>query len=380
MKITMSNEAKMNKKLFWCTTCLSMSTRPRISFDHEGKCNACQWKETKKTIDWNERNQELVNILENQKNKKKPFDCLLPVSGGKDGSYVSYMVKEKYGLNPLCVTIKPPLSRDLGLQNLNNFVESGFEHITIVPSHIGMKKINKTGFEIMGFPYYGWLLAVQTAVLQVAIKFDIDLIIYGEDGEVEYGGSSETLSSPFYSSQYQKKIYLEGGYEKVINQSNLRTSEKYFFTYPKITENSDKIKLIHWSYFENWDPYRNYLIAKKYCGLAENENSNSGTFTNFAQTDQYLYPLHSYLMFLKFGFGRANQDACIEIRRGAMDREQAKNLVTLYDGQFPEELLETYLEYYDMEKNEFFNILDKWANKEILKKDSQFWKANFEII
>jgi N-acetyl sugar amidotransferase len=370
----------MDNKLFWCTSCLSMSTRPRISFDREGKCNACQWKETKKKIDWNTRKIELSSILEKQKNKQKTFDCLIPVSGGKDGSYVSYMVKEKYGLNPLCVTIKPPLSSDLGMRNLHNFTESGFEHITVVPSHTGMKKINKSGFEIMGFPYYGWLIAVQTAVLQVAEKFDIDLIIYGEDGEVEYGGSTETSSSPFYSPNYQRKIYFEGGYEKVINQSNLTTSEKYFFTYPDVTKTSNKIKLIHWSYFENWDPYRNYLIAKKYCGLTENENSNSGTFTNFAQTDQYLYPLHSYLMFLKFGFGRANQDACIEIRRGAMDREQAKNLVMLYDGQFPEELLKTYLDYYDIVEDEFFNILDKWANKKILKKDGRFWKANFEIV
>ncbi len=370
----------MGKKLFWCTSCLSMSTRPRISFDSEGKCNACQWKETKKIIDWDKRKNELLIILESQKKQKKPFDCLIPVSGGKDGSYVSYMVKEKYGLNPLCITIKPPLSSDLGMRNLHQFVESGFQHITVVPSHTGMQKINKAGFEIMGFPYYGWLIAIQTAVLQIAEKFDIDLIIYGEDGEVEYGGSTETSSSPFYSPKYQRRVYFEGGYEKIMSNLSLTKSEKYFFTYPLITERSDKIKLIHWSYFENWDPYRNYLIAKKYCGLTENDNSNSGTFTNFAQTDQYLYPLHSYLMFLKFGFGRANQDACIEIRRGAMDRDQAKNLVTLYDGQFPEELLDTYLYYYDMKNSDFFNILDKWANKEILKKDGQFWKANFVII
>jgi len=357
-----------------------MSTRPRVTFDKLGICNACQWKEAKKTINWNERNKELENILKHQKNKNKPFDCLVPVSGGKDGSYVSYMVKEKYGLNPLCVTIKPPLSTSLGLENLHNFVDSGFEHITIAPSHTGMKKINRAGFDIMGFPYYGWLIAIKTAVLNVALKFDIDLIIYGEDGEVEYGGSTETMSTPFYTPEYQRKVYFEGGYDKVINNCQLTSSEKYFFTYPDITEKKNDIKFMHWSYFENWDPYRNYLIAKQYCGLKESDRSNSGTFTNFAQTDQELYQLHSYLMFLKFGFGRANQDACIEIRRGAMDRDQAINLVDLYDGHFPEELLQTYLGYYSITEDHFFKILDKWANKDILKKEGRFWKSNFKII
>ena len=67
----------------------------------------------------------------------------------------------------------------------------------------------------------------------------------------------------------------------------------------------------------------------------ENDNVNEGTFTNFAQNDQALYALHTYLMFLKYGFGRANQDACIEIRRGALSRDQGINLVKLYDGIFP---------------------------------------------
>ena len=231
----------------------------------------------------------------------------------------------------------------------------------------------------MGFPYYGWLIAIHTAVLKTALHYDIDLIIYGEDGELEYGGSSETAFKPFYGSEYQKRIYLEGGYSDIIKSCDLSRSEKYFFEFPEDGGKLDKIKITHWSYFENWDPYRNYLTAKKYCGLKENFNSNSGTFTNFSQTDQHLYPLHSYLMFLKFGFGRANQDACIEIRRGAMDREQAVNLVNLYDGQFPEEFLEIYLNYYEMKENVFFNVIDKWANKAILKKEGRYWKPNFEI-
>ena len=376
----MNSRKKIIENIKWCTNCLAMSTRPRISFDSQGKCGACRWSEEKKKIDWQIREKKLESIFKIQKAKKKAFDCLVPVSGGKDGSYVSYMVKEKYGMKPLCVTVKPALSSKLGEENLKNFIDSGYQHISISPSVSGMQKLNKNGLIEMGSPYFGWLTAIHTAVLIAAVQFDIDLIIYGEDGELEYGGSTDTWEQPFYDQNYQKKIYLEGGHSNMIEKANLSDYEKYFYTYHSNNQNSPKIKLTHWSHFENWDPYRNYLIAKKHCGLKENDSTNSGTFTNFGQTDQYLYPLHAYLMYLKFGFGRANQDASIEIRRGAMDREQAKNLVELYDGSYPEEYVDMYLDYYKMSKNQFDNVIDKWANKDILIKKNGYWKPDFEII
>jgi hypothetical protein len=144
--------------------------------------------------------------------------------------------------------------------------------------------------------------------------------------------------------------------------------------------NKSNIQLTHWSYFENWDPYRNYLIAKEYCGLREAEDSNSGTFTNFSQNDQALYALHTYLMYLKFGFGRANQDACIEVRRGAMGREQAVNLVRLYDGHYPEEFVGLYLDYYQMTQPEFDEVIDRYANKKLFEKLDGRWKPRFLVI
>ena len=210
--------------------------------------------------------------------------------------------------------------------------------------------LNREGLVRMGFPYYGWLIAIQTAVLRIAVNFKISLIFYGEDGEVEYGGSTETEKNPIYDMKYMQRIYLESGYMNVVKESGLNDNDLYFFRFPE--EAAEQLKITHWSYFENWDPYRNYLIAKEHCGLKEKEETNSGTFTNFAQNDQVLYALHTYLMYLKFGFGRANQDALIEIRLGAMDREQALNLVRLYDGYYPEEFIGLYLDYYQMSKSE----------------------------
>jgi N-acetyl sugar amidotransferase len=373
-------EKKQKLPLHWCTNCVSMSTRPRIKFDDRGWCNACLWAEKKRTLDWDSRKKDLENLLDKHRRTDGGFDCLAPVSGGKDGSYVAYNLKHKYGMNPLAVTVTPALPLALGDENLRSFIGSGYNHISINPDYNAMRALNKTGFIEMGFPYYGWLISIQAAVVRTAVNYGIGLIFYGEDGEVEYGGSTETDKNPIYDVNYMKTIYLEGGYERVLRESGLSRERLYFFMFPdEAALANSKIEITHWSYFENWDPYRNYLVAKEFCGLKEADGSNAGTFTNFAQNDQALYALHTYLMYLKFGFGRANQDASIEVRRGAMDRQQAVNLIRLYDGQYPEQFMEMYLDYYKMTKEEFDAVLDKWVNKELFKKIDGHWKPIYTV-
>jgi len=369
-----------NDGIFWCKNCLNASTRPRITFDQRGWCNACQWMEEKYTLDWSLREKELIDILEKLRSKNGEHDCVVPVSGGKDGSYVAYNLKHKYGMNPLCVTIRPPLELEIGNKNLTNFQNSGYAHIHITPPYEAMRELNKTGFIEMGFPYYGWLAAILTALVRISLQMNIKMIFYGESGEVEYGGSSELKNVATYDIEYMQRIYLSGGHEKVLRKSGLSESDLYFFKFPNEKEvKNSNLEFAHWSYFENWNSYRNYLVAKEFCGLEENKTTNSGTFTNFAQNDQALYALHAYMMYLKFGFGRATQDAGIEIRRGAMDRDQAINLVNLYDNAFPLEFLDLYCEYYQMSEKEFFDVLDSWVNKTLFKKDGKYWQPKFTI-
>ena len=368
----------MNNKIFWCTNCLNMSTRPRIEFDDRGWCNACQWMEEKHTLDWSGRQDELKRIVEKYKSRNGGFDCIVPVSGGKDGSYVSYQVKHKYGMNALAVTITPALTLELGNRNLKKYIDSGYNHIQINPDAEAMRILNRAGFVEKGFPYYGWLVSIQSAVVRMAVNLNIPLIFYGEDGEVEYGGSIESKNRAMYDIEYMRRIYLEGGHDKVLSKSGLSDSQLYFFTFPTSAEIKEKdLHLTHWSYFESWDPYRNYIVAKEHCRLEEAEDNNSGTFTNFAQNDQALYALHAYMMYLKFGFGRATQDAGIEIRRGAMTRDQALNLVRLYDGYYPEEFIDIYLDYYRMTIKEFNEILDKWVNRDLFEKTDGKWEPRF---
>jgi len=368
---------KETTNIFWCKSCLNMSTRNRIEFNDEGVCNACVWSEEKKTLDWKRRENELIQLLDKHRKKSGDFDCIVPISGGKDGSYVSYNVKHKYGMNPLCVTITPPLPFKIGEENLKSFIASGYDLMQVNVNYEVMRLLNKRGFIEQGRPLYGWTTSIFSAVMRLAKKFAINLIMYGEDGEIEYGGSNESKYKPIFNPEFVKRVYLEQNTQN--NLRDLSESEKYWWNFDDLGDLSE-IECTHWSYFENWDSYRNYLVAKEHCGLKEKKDTNTGTYTNFAQNDNYLYDLHTRLMYLKFGFGRANQDAGIDIRRGAMDRQQAIALVEMYDCTTPESYIELYLDYYQMSREEYNKVVDSHVNKELFDKIDGVWMPNFKIV
>lgn len=356
--------------VFWCKRCLNMSTRPRIEFDELGVCNACTWAEEKeKGIDWSMREGELTSLLTRHKERQRPFDCIVPVSGGKDGSYVTSQLVEKYGVRPLCVTVRPPLELNIGSSNLKNFIERGYDHIHISPDKEAMRTLDAIGFTDYGQGYYGWLIAIHTAVLRIAAQHNISLIVYAEDGEIEYGGSTANKYKACYGPERMKELYLNDTYREIVTKSGLSERELYWFKFDEAP--ALKVEATHYSYFENWDPYRNYLVAKQKSGLEECSDGNTGTFTNFAQNDQELAALHYYLMYLKFGFGRATQDAGIEIRRGAMSREQAIQLVNIFDNQAPTESYDVFADYFRMSKSEFEQVLEKHVNRGLFKSDGR---------
>ncbi len=351
-----------------------MSTRNRIEFDDKGRCNACVWSEEKKTLDWTPRLKALEALLAKHR-KKDGFDLIIPVSGGKDGSYVAHTCRSRFGLNPLCVTVNPPLRSHIGYDNLENFKKAGFSLIEVNPPYETMRLLNKRGFVEQGRPLYGWTTSIFTSVIRIAKAFDITLIMYGEDGEIEYGGSTESKDRPTFSSEFAKRVFLEGRTAETIR--SLSPTEHYFWDFGAGEETN--IEMAHWSYFEDWDSYRNYVVSKVHCGLIDREDRNTGTYTNFSQNDNLLYDLHTYMMYLKFGFGRATQDVGIDIRRDALTREQGVELVRLYDNHFPEKYLPAYVEYYQMREEQFYAVLDQHANKALFEKVGKFWQPTFDI-
>ena len=150
-----------------------MSTRPRITFDEKGFVMLVDGQR-KEDLDCR-RQEQLSNLLDKHRSKSGGFDCMVPVSGGKDGSYVAYNLKHKYGMNPIALTITPPLALDIGNDNLKAFIDSGYNHISVNPAYESMRVLNKHGFIEMGFPYYGWLISTQ-AVVRMAFNLNISLI------------------------------------------------------------------------------------------------------------------------------------------------------------------------------------------------------------
>jgi len=355
--------------------------RPRISFNNEGVCNACEWVNAKKeVVDWDARAKELSDLVTKYKSSNK-FDIILPSSGGKDSSYVAYKVKEELKMNPLMVTVNPPLAYDVGVKNLEESLKRGFDHIRITPNYEVGRIIAKKAFIELGQPLLAWITSVQTAIFRMAVIFDIPFVMFGEEGETEYGGSTKLKNKATYDIEDSIKLYLSGNDPReFVKEYNFSEKDLFWFTYPSEDEFRNlKPAIAKWSYFENWNSYRNYLVSKEHMGLSESSERSIGTYNNFAQTDTKLYDLHTYLMFLKFGFGRCSQDVGIDIRRGAITRKQAINLVKMYDGEYPEKYIEEYMEYFKMTRQEFDDVIDKWANKEVLKKVEGRWVKNFDI-
>ena len=147
-------------------------------------------------------------------------------------------------------------------------------------------------------------------------------------------------------------------------------------------EDMDKLNicLAHFSNYCNWNSYDNYLYAKQYAGLQTLNKNSVGTYNNFAQTDSLLYVLHTYFMYLKFGFGRCAQDVCRDIRLGRISRNEGIELIIELDEKYPKEYEEAFLDYYDMTKKEFHAVIDTFANKEILEKRDGLWRKKKDFV
>ncbi|KJJ84923.1 N-acetyl sugar amidotransferase [Candidatus Omnitrophus magneticus] len=356
------------------------ATRPRITFNEEGICNACQWAKEKRTIiDWDERWKVLQGICDKYRSKTGGFDVIVPVSGGKDSCYVAYKMKNELGMHPLLVNIVPPLMFEVGNKNLERLIAGGFDCVQVHPNPEVSRRIAAREFFGFGDPLLSWMISVRSVIFRTAIKFGIPFIMWGEEGEVEYGGLSQSKNNPIHDRNFELKILLSGNNpEKYLDEFS--REELYFWLFPTQEEYEKAgIANMHFNYFDLWDQYRNYVLAKEKFGMEEKKGRNVGTYTNYAQTDTCLFDLHCYLMYLKFGFGRCTADACIDVRRGALDREQAVELIKKFDNAYPEPYIDKYLEYFQITREKFDEGLDKHANKNLFEKINGRWMPKFSV-
>tara|TARA_B100000795_G_C22802221_1_gene442559 strand:+ start:1575 stop:2693 length:1119 start_codon:yes stop_codon:yes gene_type:complete len=366
----------MNDNTFFrCISCLTPSTRPRITFDENQICSACNFANKKKSvIDWESRKLELHKICDKYRKNNGDFDVLVPGGGGKDSSYVAWMLKNEFKMNPLCVCAVPPLPTEIGSKNLSNFSASGFNILQITPNLLISKQIAKNAFIKYGQPQLDWLYSIFSVPLKISTKMNIPFIMYGEEAESEYGGATELEKKPNFNLDHIFKFYYSGIDLHELIDGKHSKSDLEFLTLPSKDE-LERINIFpaHWSYFEKWDEDMHLKLAEEKCGLLRSNENTSGPNSSFSHLDHIMYFLHMYLAYLKFGFGRATADASIDIKMGKISTEEAKKIIKEYDHIFPNQYLQSYLTYFDMTEQEFWSVCESHRNKDIFElKDKEY--------
>jgi N-acetyl sugar amidotransferase len=357
----------------YCKRCLYPDTKPQLIFNQDRICSACINYEKKKTIDWDKKRKEFKEILEKYRSKNKTnYDCLIPVSGGKDSHYQTYVIKKEFGLNPLVVNFHPHDQTELGKENLENLKKIGVDCIEFSPNPEIYLKLARFGLKELGDFQWPEHLGIFTIPVQMAVKFNIPLIIWGENPQLEYGQPTDVNKDTILDREWNEK---NGGYflDKIkpidMIKYGFELDELRSYIYPTDDEiRKVGVTGVFLGSYVNWDIFNQLEIVKK-IGFKENSGNKEGTYDGWENLDVYFTVFHDYFKFLKYGFGRATDHASIEIRYGRMTREDGLELVKKSEGKIPRKYLKEFLKAAKITEEEFHKTCDKFTNKDLFKKD-----------
>ena len=356
----------------YCKRCVYPDTKPQLVFDENGICSACKNHELKEKIDWKSKEKELKEILEKFRSKNNYYDCIIPVSGGKDSHFQTYTIKEKFGLNPLVVNFHPLDQTEIGKKNLDNLKKLGVDCIEFSPNPNVYLKLARFGLKKLGDFQWPEHIGIFTVPVQIAVKYKIPLIIWGENPQFEYGQPTDIAIDTILDRKWLEK---NGGYflDKIKPQDMIKhgfeLNDIQPYLYPSDEEiNQVGITGIFLGSYIKWDIFKQ-LETVKAIGFQENDEPIEGTFNKWENLDVYFTVFHDYFKFLKYGFGRATDHASIEIMHGRISREQGLKLVKQYEGKIPRKYLKKFLEFADMSMDDFIGICNEFTNKEIFKVD-----------
>ena len=368
---------KLPSKVIFCKRCVISNQRPRITFDKNGICSACHFSNFKKNeINWKSRHEELLKLCDKHRSKNGEFDIVIPCSGGKDGDRVAHQMKHEYGMNPLCVTWAPLKYTDIGRMNLDAFMQSGFNHILGTSDQITTQKLTELSLKELGDPFQPFIYGQSNFPLTIAVKYNIKLLMYGENGEVEYGGDMKNAYKPTRDPEQHIKHYFSGTDVSSWTKFGIQKKDLTPFEAPsKEIIKKKGIEIHFFSYYKYWDPQENFYFAFKNCGFTPNPERNEGTYSKYASLDDKFDGFHFYFAYIKFGIGRTTSDAAHEIRDGKITRDEGKALVKKYDGEFPKKYYQEFLEYCSINEDYFEKIVDSWRSDHIWYKDNEGqWK------
>ena len=375
----------------FCRKCVVSNQRPRIVFDEEGVCSACRYAEYKHNdIDWDTRSAEFEKLLDQHRRDDGQYDVIVPCSGGKDSGAVAHQLKHKWGMNPLTVTWSPFEYTDIGYKNFRNFIYSGFDNLLATPNGELHRKLSKLAFLTLGDAWQPFTYGQVCYAFHIAIKFGIKLVMFGENGEAEYGGDVKTINLPGMPLEDWRINYFKGAGIDDLARKGVELdyfSEKdiknnfHFYRPPPLAEMKKAQCEFHWfSYYNKWTPQDNYYYCREHTGLEANPDGRSeGTYSKYASLDDKFDGFHYYLAYIKFGICRATSDAAHEIRDGHITREEGCALVERYDGEFPKKYFKEFLEYTDITEDEFWQVIDSWRQPHLWEKRDGAWALKHAV-
>lgn len=367
----------MTKHIRYCEHCLMPETKPDLFIDDQGVCSACRYYERRGEIDWQSRRKELERILDRYRSKDSSRnDCVIPVSGGKDSHYQVIKMLEM-GMNPLCVTATTDHLSTYGRKNIENIKNLGVDYIEVSVNPVIRRRINAMALRQVGDISWPEHVTIFTIPVRIAVSMGIPLIIWGENSQNEYGGPAADAENTTLTRRWLEEFggLLGLRVNDLIGQEGIEKKHLIHYTYP----DNDALQRVgvtglFLGHYIPWDGYSNALIAEGH-GFTTYGKTVEGSIVNYENLDNHQTGIHDYFKFLKFGFGRATDLACLHIRRGRLTREDGLALVKRHDGKFPWEYLGMplvdILSNIGMELDEFIRICDRFTNKRLFKRDHE---------
>ena len=374
-------------KMRYCKRCLQPDTRPGIVFDDEQICFACRYEESKATIDWAAREAELKGFADEAKEEAKKrgniYDCVIGVSGGKDSTFQAVYAKEKLGLNPLLVNCMPDEITEIGKKNIQNLNNLGFDIISIRLNPIVAKKLARKSFFERGNIIAASEYCLWASSYIMAVKFNIPLIIQGENAALTLGAAKnqETTGNAF--SVMQLETIRGASVDSFVDLSNnITEKDLFFYKIPTVEEMQAKgIKAIFLQYYtKEWSQVANadFAVARGLTGRSDDLH-DLGRYRRYTALDCDLQIPNQMIKYLKFGFGYATDEICYDIREGRFSREDGKWYVNEYDGLCGDKYIQKACDYLSITKEEFWEVVDKYVNRDLFEKVNGKWTPKFTV-
>lgn len=362
----------------FCKKCLFPNTKPDLYFDDNDICDACdsaskKWGYSEK-IDWEARESAFNEII-NKLNKSSTYDCLVPVSGGKDSTWQAYRLKKVHKLRTLAITFDQFDQTDIGKNNLEVLKGIGIDHIHFTYNPVVLKRLVLKGLDLIGEPYWVNHIGMFTIPHVIAKKFDIPLIVYGENPQFEYGGPKSTRNFQKMDKRWRQEFGgLRGLREEDMVDDEISESDLEIFRFPETTNSNG---IFYGDYFK-WDPefHTNFIIDN--LGWKPLKNPPKGSYLNTENCDMKFIDVREHIKYLKYGYGRATDQLNILIRSNKIKRSDALKIVKEIDGKYSEDNLIDFCKYIDITVKKFHDILEKFVNYDLFEKTKSGWREKFE--